>query len=286
MPPLTGDPMSYQTFIANSILTSSQMNTLQSSVYTRPQTTVTASTYTLPILDRGKLVSFSNSGNTVVTIPLESLTNFDIGTEIFLLNVGTGTVTIQGASGVSLNAEGGLISLPTQWSGAILIKRAANSWVLQSTSSKVQTAELDDLSVTTAKIADASVTSAKLADGAIGASQIANGSITPEKLADVEINTKTASYELVLSDKNKIIEMDITTLGNTVTVPLDSTTNFPIGSQITIIQFGTGRTQVIGPSGLNLIATPGSFLRARYSSATLLKRAVDQWYLFGDLSAS
>jgi len=278
--------MSYQTFIANSILTSSQMNTLQSSVYTRPQTTVTASTYTLPILDRGKLVSFSNSGNTVVTIPLESLTNFDIGTEIFLLNVGTGTVTIQGASGVSLNAEGGLISLPTQWSGAILIKRAANSWVLQSTSSKVQTAELDDLSVTTAKIADASVTSAKLADGAIGASQIANGSITPEKLADVEINTKTASYELVLSDKNKIIEMDITTLGNTVTVPLDSTTNFPIGSQITIIQFGTGRTQVIGPSGLNLIATPGSFLRARYSSATLLKRAVDQWYLFGDLSAS
>lgn len=161
MPPLTGDPMSYQTFIANSILTSSQMNSLQSSVYTRPQTTVTASTYTLPILDRGKLVSFVNSGNTVVTIPLESLVNFDIGTEIFLLNVGTGTVTIQGASGVSLNAEGGLTSLPTQWSGAILIKRAANSWVLQSTSSKVQTAELDDLSVTTAKIANASVTSAK-----------------------------------------------------------------------------------------------------------------------------
>lgn len=80
--------------------------------------------------------------------------------------------------------------------------------------------------------------------------------------------------------------MDITTLGNTVTVPLDSTTNFPIGSQITVIQFGTGRTQIIGPSGLNLIATPGSFLRARYSSATLLKRAVNQWYLFGDLSAS
>jgi len=278
--------MSYQTFIANSILTSSQMNSLQSSVYTRPQTTVTASTYTLPILDRGKLVSFSNSGNTVVTIPLESLINFDIGTEIFLLNVGTGTVTIQGASGVSLNAEGGLTSLSTQWSGAILIKRAANSWVLQSTSSKVQTAELDDLSVTTEKIANASVTSAKLANGAIGASQIADGTITPEKLADVEISTKTASYELVLTDKNKIIEMDITTLGNTVTVPLDSTTNFPIGSQITVVQFGTGRTQIIGPSGLSLIATPGSFLRARYSSATLLKRAVNQWYLFGDLSAS
>lgn len=286
MPPLTGDPMSYQTFIANSILTSSQMNSLQSSVYTRPQTTVTASTYTLPILDRGKLVSFSNSGNTVVTIPLESLINFDIGTEIFLLNVGTGTVTIQGASGVSLNAEGGLTSLSTQWSGAILIKRAANSWVLQSTSSKVQTAELDDLSVTTEKIANASVTSAKLANGAISASQIADGTITPEKLADVEISTKTASYELVLTDKNKIIEMDITTLGNTVTVPLDSTTNFPIGSQITVVQFGTGRTQIIGPSGLSLIATPGSFLRARYSSATLLKRAVNQWYLFGDLSAS
>ena len=277
--------MSYQTFVANSQLSSSQMNTLQQSVYTRPKSVVSAATYTLLPADAGKIIEFTNVGSISVTVPNSSSYDFTIGTTFYLLNVGAGTVTVSGASGVTTNSEGGLLTLATQWSSAELVKISTNGWVLSSTSSKVQTAELDDLSVTTAKLANSSVTSGKLATGAVGSTQIADGSITPAKLADVALDTKIANYELVLADKNKIIEMNVATV-NTVTVPLNTTQAFPNGTQISIVQYGLGKTQIIGPVGLTIIATPGAYLRARYSSATLVKRDTNEWYLFGDLSAS
>ena len=261
------------------------MNTLQQSVYTRPKSVVSAATYTLLPADAGKIIEFTNVGSISVTVPNSSSYDFTIGTTFYLLNVGAGTVTVSGASGVTTNSEGGLLTLATQWSSAELVKISTNGWVLSSTSSKVQTAELDDLSVTTAKLANSSVTSGKLATGAVGSTQIADGSITPAKLADVALDTKIADYELVLADKNKIIEMNVATV-NTVTVPLNTTQAFPNGTQISIVQYGLGKTQIIGPVGLTIIATPGAYLRARYSSATLVKRDTNEWYLFGDLSAS
>ena len=82
--------------------------------------------------------------------------------------------------------------------------------------------------------------------------------------------------------------MNVTATANTVTVPLDSSVQFPEGAQIHIIQYGTGKTQVVGATGaVILYGTPGLFLRARYSSATLLKcAAANTWMLMGDLSAS
>ena len=106
------------------------------------------------------------------------------------------------------------------------------------------------------------------------------------KLADATIDEKSASYPLVLTDKNKFIKMSVGT-ANTVTVPTNASVAFPIGSQIHIIQYGVGKTQVIPVSGtVTLYATPGAYLRAQYSSATLLKCDTNIWMLMGDLSAS
>lgn len=283
--------MSYQTFVALAQLSSSQMNQLQQSVYTRPKTTVSSVTYTLSAADAGKIIEFTNAGSVVVTVPNSSSYDFTIGTTFYFLNAGTGTVTIGGASGVTVNAEGGLLSLPSQWSSAEFVKVATNTWVLSSSSSKVSTAELEDLSVTNTKIANTSIEGSKLVNGAINTLQIADNSVTPAKLADVTLDTKTSAnttgstYELVLTDKNKIIEMNFSG-ANTVTVPLNATQAFGVGTQISVVQYGLGKTQIIHPSGVTIIATPGAYLRARYSSATLVKRATNEWYLFGDLSAS
>jgi len=103
------------------------------------------------------------------------------------------------------------------------------------------------------------------------------------KIADLSIDTKTANYSLVLGDKNKVIEMNVGS-ANTVTVPLNSAHAFPIGSQVTITQYGAGKTQVVATGGVTVRATPGSYLRAQYSTATLIKRGTDEWYLIGDLS--
>jgi hypothetical protein len=71
---------------------------------------------------------------------------------------------------------------------------------------------------------------------------------------------------------------------NTLTVPLNSSEAFPIGSQINILQTGTGQTTVAPVSGgVTINATPGLKLRARWSSATLIKRAENVWVLAGDV---
>jgi hypothetical protein len=282
--------MSYQTFIANSILTSSQMNTLQSSVYTKPISTVSGTAYTLSQADRGKLVIFTASNPVTVTIPNDSQVVFVDGTEILMLNGGTSTVTLVGASGVTINAEGNFLSLLTQWSTGTIMKRTNNAWVLAVNSAQITEAEISDLAVSTQKLATSAVTTEKLQDLAISTVKIADNAVTPQKLADVAIDTKTANYSLVLTDKNRIIEMNLSEQ-NTVTIPPFTgagSVGFPIGTQITVVQMGTGKTQVVAatPATTNLRATPGSYLRAQNSSATLVKRANEEWYLFGDLSAT
>jgi hypothetical protein len=98
----------------------------------------------------------------------------------------------------------------------------------------------------------------------------------------LSIVEKTASYTLVLSDKDKLIEMNSSS-ANDLTVPLNSSEAFPVGSQINILQIGTGQTTVAATSGVTINATPGLKLRARWSSATLIKRAENFWVLVGDL---
>jgi hypothetical protein len=90
-------------------------------------------------------------------------------------------------------------------------------------------------------------------------------------------------YQIVLEDDGKIIEMNSATT-NYVTVPTAATTNFPVGTSITILQVSDGQTIVEGAVGVTINATPGLKLRAKWSSATLVKRAANLWVLMGDLT--
>ncbi len=99
------------------------------------------------------------------------------------------------------------------------------------------------------------------------------------------------SYSLVKTDNGYIIEMNNSS-ANTVTIPLNAGTNgdFAIGSQVTIIQTGAGQTTIDVTSGVTLNCTPQGTantakLRDRYSSCTLIKRAIDTWIAIGDLVA-
>jgi hypothetical protein len=110
------------------------------------------------------------------------------------------------------------------------------------------------------------------------------GSTATIALADVSTNAQTASYTLVLSDKNKIVEMNVGSANN-LTVPLNSSQAFPVGSQINILQTGSGQTTVVATGGVTINATPGLKLRAQWSYASLIKRAENTWVLVGDISA-
>ena len=97
-------------------------------------------------------------------------------------------------------------------------------------------------------------------------------------------NAQTGSYTLVINDKDKVVEMNVGSANN-LTVPLNSSVAFPIGTQINIVQTGAGQTTVVATGGVTINATPGLKLRAQWSGATLIKRGTDTWVLVGDLVA-
>lgn len=97
-------------------------------------------------------------------------------------------------------------------------------------------------------------------------------------------NQQAASYTLVLADAGKLVEISNASANN-LTVPLNSSVAYPVGTQINILQTGAGQTTVVATGGVTINATPGLKLRAQWSSATLIKRATDTWVLIGDTAA-
>ena len=98
-------------------------------------------------------------------------------------------------------------------------------------------------------------------------------------------NRQTASYTLVLSDENKLVEMNVGSANN-LTVPLNSSVAYSIGTQILISQYGAGQTTIVATGGVTIRSSGGKLkLNAQYSGATLIKIATNEWYLFGDIAS-
>jgi hypothetical protein len=98
----------------------------------------------------------------------------------------------------------------------------------------------------------------------------------------VVINTRTVSYTLVLADAGKLVEMNVAS-ANTLTVPLNASVAFPVGTVINVRQYGAGTTTIGGSA---TIRSRGALvnLAGLYAEATLTKRATDEWVLSGDLA--
>jgi hypothetical protein len=103
-------------------------------------------------------------------------------------------------------------------------------------------------------------------------------------LSDIATNAQSASYTLALADKGKLVEISNAS-ANTLTVPPSSSVDFPVGSQITVLQTGAGQTTITAGLGVTINGTPGLKLRAQWSSVTLIKRLTDTWVVVGDLTA-
>ena len=95
---------------------------------------------------------------------------------------------------------------------------------------------------------------------------------------------RTASNTLSGVERDDLIEM-ASSSAMTLTIPADSTFNFPIGTSIDVLQTSTGQVTIAGAGGVTVNATPGLKLRTQWSSATLFKRAANTWVVYGDLSA-
>lgn len=121
----------------------------------------------------------------------------------------------------------------------------------------------------------------KTADDVTGATVQVSGNISFTN----SFNTRISNYTLVLGDQCRIIQTDNAS-ANTVTVPTDASVNFPVGTEIAVIQYGTGQTTIVAASGVT-IRSRNSYTKIadRYTGATLVKLGVNDWYLIGNLTA-
>jgi hypothetical protein len=140
-------------------------------------------------------------------------------------------------------------------------------------------------SVTTDQASNTKYPSVKAVyDWAVGLfATIANLALKTDKL--VVANRQTASYTLVLSDADKLVEMNVGSANN-LTVPLNSSVAFSTGTQILLAQYGAGQTTIVATSGVTIRSNGAKLkLNAQYSGATLVKIAENEWYLFGDIAS-
>lgn len=126
------------------------------------------------------------------------------------------------------------------------------------------------------------------------AQTLTNKTLTTPTLNDPKINLAFdpqtgTTYTPVLNDNGQVVTMNNSS-ANTFRIPTNASVAFPIGTQINVLQIGTGVTTINAvTSGTTSILSTGStaaapFLRARYSAATCLKAGTDLWYVFGDIA--
>jgi hypothetical protein len=100
----------------------------------------------------------------------------------------------------------------------------------------------------------------------------------------------TNAYTLVAGDAGQLLLASNGSTAGTISIPTDATTNFAIGTQITILNVGTGLITVqAASSGTTTVRSTGATAaspkcRAQYSAMTLWKQAANLWYAFGDIA--
>jgi hypothetical protein len=117
-----------QSFTAGQILTAVQQNALATAMVAINAQTGTS--YTAVLGDDGKLVTCDNGSAITFTVPPNSSVAFGIGTQINIMQLGAGQVTITAGAGVTFRSAGTKVKTNGQYSVATCVKIATDTWVL------------------------------------------------------------------------------------------------------------------------------------------------------------
>lgn len=130
---------SYARTVANvisdlSLSVTTATETLTNKSLTDPKITLsenaqTGTSYTLVLSDASKPVFMTNGSANTLTIPTNASVAFPVGAAIVVWQGGTGTTTISGDTGVTLNGvSAGSGDISGQYKAVALIKRATDTW--------------------------------------------------------------------------------------------------------------------------------------------------------------
>lgn len=107
----------------------------------------------------------------------------------------------------------------------------------------------------------------------------------------ITLRTEVASHTLDATDLasvnagDQLVVMMNVAGANNLTIPLNATQAFPVGSVIGIRQIGAGQTTIVATGGVTLNAPLNALkLAAQNGLAFIEKTATDTWYANGELS--
>lgn len=99
------------------------------------------------------------------------------------------------------------------------------------------------------------------------------------------VNVNTNHTLSIGTDNSKILNCNSVS-AITITIPLNATDAFPIGTEIGIVRLGTGTVTIVGTAGVIVRSVDNkNKIKGQYSSAALLKISTDEWVLAGSLEA-
>lgn len=116
-----------ESFTAGQVLTAAECNNLAIAMIALNAQTGTS--YTAVLADDGKLITLDNAAAITFTIPTNASVAFGIGTQLNIMQLGAGQVTISGA-GVTLRSAGTKAKTNGQYAVATCVKIATDTWVL------------------------------------------------------------------------------------------------------------------------------------------------------------
>lgn len=117
-----------ETFTVGQVLTAAECTNLAIAMIAINAQTGT--TYTAALTDDGKLITLDNGSAIALTIPPNGTVAFGIGTQLNIMQLGAGVVTITAGAGVTLRSAGTKVKTNGQYSVATCVKIATDTWVL------------------------------------------------------------------------------------------------------------------------------------------------------------
>ena len=117
-----------QDFTAGQVLTAAELDAVATAMIAINAQTGT--TYTTVLADDGKLITADNGSAIALTIPPNSSVAYGLGTQINIMQLGAGQVTITAGAGVTLRSAGNKLKTNAQYAVATCAKIATDTWVV------------------------------------------------------------------------------------------------------------------------------------------------------------
>jgi hypothetical protein len=117
-----------ETFTAGQVLTAAEMTAVATAMIAINAQTGTS--YTAVLADDGKLITADNGSAITLTIPPNSSVAFGIGTQINIMQLGAGQVTVTAGAGVTLRSAGSKLKTSAQYAVVTCAKIATDTWVV------------------------------------------------------------------------------------------------------------------------------------------------------------